>query len=147
MCPLVHPAAFPRRRGGDADADPGPGPDLGQKTGMALASTARELHGLLSAQRHLAIGVGGLRAVRRLLSRCGEVGALLAQRRLFQALQLMEKVRAKDLGEWAVCGLVGWADGGPRAWVGKRGLMGGTALPGSETYGGGGGQGLECVGG
>lgn len=64
-----------------------------------MATTARELHGLLSAQRHFATAVGGLRAIRQLLSRCGEVGGLLAQRRLFPALKLLEQVRARDLGK------------------------------------------------
>lgn len=54
-------------------APPPPVPHLPQRAGGTLASTARDLHGLLSAQRHLAAGVGGLRAVRRLLARCGQV--------------------------------------------------------------------------
>ncbi|KAG2441077.1 hypothetical protein HXX76_003930 [Chlamydomonas incerta] len=68
-----------------------------QRAGGTLASTARDLHGLLSAQRHLAAGVGGLRAVRRLLARCGQVGQLLAARRLFAAHELLEAVRGQDL--------------------------------------------------
>ncbi|KAG2450370.1 hypothetical protein HYH02_004875 [Chlamydomonas schloesseri] len=68
-----------------------------QRAGSTLASTSRDLHGLLSAQRHLAAGVGGLRAVRRLLARCGQVGQLLAARRLFAAHELLEAVRAQDL--------------------------------------------------
>lgn len=59
----------------------GRGPGL-QKSGSAVVATARELHGLLTAQQHLSGAVGATHTVRRLLQRCLQVGPpLLPPRR------------------------------------------------------------------
>ncbi|GLC33371.1 hypothetical protein PLESTB_000340000 [Pleodorina starrii] len=116
-----------------------------QRAGVALASTARELHGLMSAQRHLATAMGGLRAIRRLLSRCGEVGSLLAQRRLFAALQLMEQVRAQDLA--LAMDVLSSAPQAALSLLGGDGAVMAAAAAASDAAGGGAAAGANNGGG
>lgn len=101
--------------------------------------SARELAGLLAAQRHLSEAQRAVRVTRALLSQWLAVGELVEGRRLFQALVMLRDVRAGYRGECVGGdGVLGDAKGGEQV----RGVNG---VGGTREGGRGGGGACEAA--
>ncbi|MEW5309708.1 MAG: hypothetical protein WDW38_001572 [Sanguina aurantia] len=75
------------------------GHDSLQAAGRDFAFVSTELTSLTAAQQNLQLATAGLKGTAQVLHTCMEVGALIKERRLYAALQLLSKIRERQLGE------------------------------------------------
>ena len=62
-------------------------------------SNAHALNELVAVQHNVVSGIGAVAGARHVLLLCLEVGALLEQRKLFQALALLERIHREHLSK------------------------------------------------